>query len=643
MLLVLDNCEHLLDPVAGLVGKIERSCVTVVVLATSREGLALDGEQILAVPSLVVPEIDTDVGLVAGCDAVALFVDRARHVDADFALSADNSAAVAQVCRRLDGVPLAIELAAARVNAMTPAELARGLDHRFDTLAGGRRGAVPRHQTLRAAIDWSYDLLSEAERRLLAGLSVFAGGCTRDSAEAVCGRDPIDPATVFGLLVSLVDRSLVVAEREAAGTRYRLLETVREYADERLTHDHRSELVRGRHAEHYEALTRALCELARGPEQPEAVRMLRAETDNLQAAMSHALATSDVDLALRLLTAKKTHMGVTGLPFLPVDVLSLDCVVEHPLYPQAVATAALYAALRGDAPASEEYARTASSPATYLPGPDPVVEYLVHVARGRTANYAGALDVEADCMEKAALVARSAELLPEAAWALATAASSLWLGGGPERALPVATEALTLARQLNLPWDIACDSLLVAVASGVDSEDAAVLLDEAMVGANAVKHGSPDAVSVLVAIAGQLADWERVLRWASDPIRAFYWLGQHPNLAGQFNIVARALALQDAETAALLQGATRKLVTRPTPHGPPVNTNQTREPAPTEAPSSSGGIIAELRRQTTSILRDTLGEARLRELRSQGEAMDDDEIVAVALDAIARAQAEKHP
>jgi predicted ATPase len=234
MLLVLDNCEHLLDSVAALVDQIERSCAGVVVMVTGREGLALDGEQILAVPSLELPGTEADFQAVAGSDAVELFVQRGRRVHADFELTAANAPEVAQVCRRLDGVPLAIELAAARVNAMTPAELARGLDHRFETLAGGRRGAVQRHQTLRAAIDWSYDLLPGPERRLLARLSVFAGGCNRESAEAVCSGDPIDPRAVFGLLTGLVGRSLVVAEPGDPETRYRLLETIREYGEERL-------------------------------------------------------------------------------------------------------------------------------------------------------------------------------------------------------------------------------------------------------------------------------------------------------------------------------------------------------------------------------------------------------------------------
>ena len=167
-----------------------------------------------------------------------LFVDRARGVDPDFALTAGNVAAVVQVCRRLDGVPLAIELAAARITTMSPTELARGLDRRFETLAGGRRRAVQRHQTLRAAIDWSYELLSDPERRLLARLAVFAGGCTRDAAEKVCAGEPIEAGVVFELLAGLVARSLVVAERDRPETRYRLLETIREYGEERLAeHD----------------------------------------------------------------------------------------------------------------------------------------------------------------------------------------------------------------------------------------------------------------------------------------------------------------------------------------------------------------------------------------------------------------------
>ena len=256
LLLVVDNCEHLLEAVADVVDMLERSCSGLVVLATSREGLALDGERVVPVPSLNGPAASADLDAAARADAVHLFVDRARGVDPDFALTAGNVAAVVQVCRRLDGVPLAIELAAARINTMSPTELARGLDRRFETLAGGRRRAVQRHQTLRAAIDWSYELLSDSERRLLARLAVFAGGCTRDAAEKVCAGEPIEADLVFELLAGLVARSLVVADRDRPETRYRLLETIREYGEERLAEHEETEILRARHAEYYTELRR---------------------------------------------------------------------------------------------------------------------------------------------------------------------------------------------------------------------------------------------------------------------------------------------------------------------------------------------------------------------------------------------------
>jgi class 3 adenylate cyclase len=174
LLLVVDNCEHLLDPVAELIDELVRSCPGIVVLATSREGLALPGERILAVPSLEAPRTGATLDTIATSDAVQLFVDRAHAVDATFALEATNAASVVRVCRRLDGIPLAIELAAARLNIMSPAELANGLDHRFEVLAGGRRGAVKRQQTLRATIDWFYELLTVSQQCLLARLAVFA-------------------------------------------------------------------------------------------------------------------------------------------------------------------------------------------------------------------------------------------------------------------------------------------------------------------------------------------------------------------------------------------------------------------------------------------------------------------------------------
>ena len=234
LLLVLDNCEHLLAGAAALAVVLERSCARLVILATSREGLGIDGERLVPVPPLAVPGADADLETITDAEAVRLFADRAAAVKPDFRVTAANAAAVAAVVRRLDGVALAIELAAARVPAMTPAELARRLDRRFAVLAGGRRGAVERHQTLRAAIDWSFELLTEPEQALLGRLAVFAGGCTLQAAETVCSGEGIDPGAVFELLASLVARSLVVAGESGPQSRYRLLETIRQYGEERL-------------------------------------------------------------------------------------------------------------------------------------------------------------------------------------------------------------------------------------------------------------------------------------------------------------------------------------------------------------------------------------------------------------------------
>ena len=231
LLLVLDNCEHLLDAIARQVTAIAQRCARVSVLATSREGLALAGERIVAVPSLGVPADDSDIDALMGADAVQLFSDRARAAKNEFALTDRNASAVGVLCRRLDGIPLAIELAAARVRSLSPEDLVARLDQRFKLLTRGSRAALERHQTLRSTIDWSYDLLEPTERRALDRLSVFAGGCDLAAAEAVLAGDDLDELDVVDLLGQLVDKSLVVADDNAdGGVRYRLFESIRQYA-----------------------------------------------------------------------------------------------------------------------------------------------------------------------------------------------------------------------------------------------------------------------------------------------------------------------------------------------------------------------------------------------------------------------------
>src|SRR6516165_7778287 len=409
LLVVLDNCEHLLEPVAELVEFLLHSCAGLVVLATSREGLAVEGERMLPVPSLPSPSPDAGPEAAGQADAVRLFVDRARAVDPDFSLTTENTAEVIQICRRLDGVPLAIELAAARVVAMSPAELVEGLQRRFDTLAGGRRRAVQRHQTLRAAIDWSYDLLCDDERRFLVRLAVFSGGCTRAAAEAVCGAPPLAPGKVFGLLAALVAKSLVVAQRDGPETRYRLLETIREYGEERLAETGETELLRTTHAEYYCQLAGGLYVDLFGPRQAIAGQRLVAEQENLLAAANHAIDTSNVDLALRLVrnTANRALRTSSRL-ILPVDaVLRLPGAVDHPQYPVGLASAAFDAAFRGDLTRAQAAGQEALAAAGRL-GSDPhEVDVLVSWARSHQAIAIGALDEAAAHAEHTVELVRS--------------------------------------------------------------------------------------------------------------------------------------------------------------------------------------------------------------------------------------------
>lgn len=263
LLLLLDNCEHVVAACAAFAERLLQTCPGLRVMATSREALNLIGEVVWLVPSLSVPSSEVHVSSgdskpgtseLLDFEAVRLFVDRARAASSDFTLGDRNATAVAQVCRRLDGIPLALELAAARVRALTVEQIASRLDERFQLLAAGRRTAVPRHQTLRAMVDWSYALLSDGERSLFRRLSVFAGGWTLEAAERVCAGEEIEDREVLGLLSQLVDRSLVVAEQRGEEKRYRLLETLRQYGSERLRESGEEVAVRDRHLAWFLAL-----------------------------------------------------------------------------------------------------------------------------------------------------------------------------------------------------------------------------------------------------------------------------------------------------------------------------------------------------------------------------------------------------
>jgi predicted ATPase/transcriptional regulator with XRE-family HTH domain len=304
LLLVLDNCEHVVTEVAAVAAALVSACADVRILATSREPLRIAGERIYRLPSLSIPS------------GMALFVERARSVDRQFVLNDENEPLVAKICRHLDGIPLAIELAAARVNVLSISSLAEGLEDRFRILRGGVRTALERQQTMRAAIDWSYDLLSPQERRLFERLAVFAGGCTLATASEVCAHGEIAEADVLDLLGSLVDKSLVIVDFEGIEPRYRLLESFRQYAREILETRGEAETMLHRYARAALELAEQL-EVACDTEPDEVWRALaQEELDNWHAALQWSLTERhDVLLGQRLVG----EMHVVWAWFAPVE------------------------------------------------------------------------------------------------------------------------------------------------------------------------------------------------------------------------------------------------------------------------------------------------------------------------------------
>jgi predicted ATPase/class 3 adenylate cyclase len=328
-LLAVDNCEHVLDASADLVEAILAASATVKVLATSREGLGIADEHLWPVPSL-------DVGTGIDSSAVALFVERAQAVSPRFSVAnADEAAAVVEICRRLDGIPLAIELAASRMASMTPVEVRDRLDQRFRLLVGSRRG-LARHQTLRHAVAWSYDHLDDAEKVLLERCSVFAGGFDLQSACAIAESDDSDDFAILDLLDALVRKSLLVADRSAGRTRYSMLETIRQFAEEQLVARGTAEEIRVAHAHHLAGREAALLALWDSPRQHEAYDWFAVELANLRTAFRWAADHGDLDAAAAIATCGMLLGEMVG-NYEPIawgeELIEPARAVDHPRLP----------------------------------------------------------------------------------------------------------------------------------------------------------------------------------------------------------------------------------------------------------------------------------------------------------------------
>ena len=314
LLLVLDNCEHLLDGCAKVADALLRQCRGVQILASSREALGISGEQAYRVPSLSLPDpkqVHSPVS-VAQFEAIQLFTDRALLARPNFRVTDQNASTLASVCYRLDGIPLAIELAATRVRSLSLEEIDGKLDQRFRLLTGGSRTALPRQQTLRSLIDWSYDLLNDPEKLLLQRLSVFAGGWTLEAVERVCAGEGMEEWEILDLLTSLSDKSLVMAEQDDEHSRYRLLDTVRQYALEKLAESGGGEAVRKRHLDHFLALAEEAEPKLISAQQTEWLQRLDKEYANLRSAQDWSFVEAGSGQGLRLCGALQRYWVTRG-------------------------------------------------------------------------------------------------------------------------------------------------------------------------------------------------------------------------------------------------------------------------------------------------------------------------------------------
>ncbi len=300
-LLIFDNCEHLVDACTQLAETLLANCPDVKILATSREALGLVGEALYRVPSLSIPRTKRELDQLATYESVRLFADRARLTSSEFSLTQESARVVTEICRRLDGIPLAIELAAARVNMLSVEQIAARLHESFRLLTSSSRAKLERQQTLQASIDWSWNLLSGPERVLLRRLSVFAGGWTLEAAESVCSGEGMESHQVLDLMTQLVSKSLVVAEQQTGGERrYHLLEMIRQYAREKLAQAAEEEQVAERHLQYFLQLSEKIDEGVIGPRQAEWFDLAREEHDNLRGALTTASSKNNVEAGLYL-------------------------------------------------------------------------------------------------------------------------------------------------------------------------------------------------------------------------------------------------------------------------------------------------------------------------------------------------------
>jgi predicted ATPase/class 3 adenylate cyclase/DNA-binding CsgD family transcriptional regulator len=544
MLLVLDNCEHLADACAAMTAALLAVCPAVTILATSREPIRATGEITWGIPSLSVDG-----------EAVELFTERARQVRPDFVVTADNATTVTEICRRLDGMPLAIELAAARIRALSLTEIVDSLHDRFRLLTGGARTAVRRQQTLRASVDWSHALLTEPEQVLFRRLSVFMGGFDLDAAQRVGGGHDVERHQVLDQLTLLVDKSLVVAEHAKDRTRYRLLETVRQYALEKLGESGEADAVRGRHRDYYTSTATQL-DLPADVGREERLDRAAGEIDNFRAAFAWSREDGEIEAALRLASSLQglwlmRGRVVEGLGWLDTALAenAADSADMRPARGRALADKALLLANVGVTDRSLEAAEQALTLARELG--DPALLMRALVSRGVISAYDA--EVSLPYLEEAADLARqlsdSSRLSQICSWR----ATAALMAGDPVATVVAAQEGLELADAVGDRFVSRQCRLWLANAQVYRGDLAGAVFrsDEAIAEAAAAHDVLMQAIGLMCetfALALQ-GDLSRARTNAEKTVQISSELGEYYDLASSGGVAVACLAAGDADEA----------------------------------------------------------------------------------------------
>jgi predicted ATPase len=573
LLLVLDNCEHLLDASAKFAGHLLRECMGVRMLATSRAALGMTGETVWPVPALAVPDTDhlptgrvTLTHVLMGYESVQLFVERAQAVQKTFVLTADSALPVAQICARPEGMPLAIELAAARVKSLTAAQIAVRLDDHLSLLTGGNRAASSRQQTLRATLDWSYALLTEEERLLLARLSVFAGGWSLDAAETVCSDKGIAAHQVLGLLTALVEKSLVVFEAGEIDGRYRLLETVRQYAADRLRSSGALTAVRAKHRDWCLELTHE--SVLSGAEVEASLRRLEAEHDNLRT----ALACCEED---ELGAETGLELAKALWPFWHIRAYFSEG--QQSLGRALARTEALGAtpvraeALRGMGSILYRLGEYTAASARHEESLEIQKRLGDKKGTASSLNSLGNIHLARSDYEKAkSMFAESLNIFQELgnrshiAWSLFCLAHTAYLLGDYSAARPLFEESLSIRRALGNKDSIATSLLGLGDAVKVQGDYAAAraIFEECLSIFQELENKSGSALALLGlgSVANDQGEPDSARRLVEEGLSIFQELGEKKGLAeGLFELASALLALTEPQKAVCLWGAAESL------------------------------------------------------------------------------------